>query len=155
MTDSPIETARAFVDAVAWGEHRAVWDLLSTQGRDHVFGVAIGRGMDEEMVAGLRSGTAPPTDEGRFLVDLVNGLRKDLGGVDLIDIELEDGPVTTEGDQGTASPRDDGAGVVTVVQPVADGLAAYGAKGLPLAVLDLEQEAGSWRVGRVVPFHRR
>ena len=37
---SAVETAQAFVDAVVWGEHQKVWDLMGIEARTTVLKVA-------------------------------------------------------------------------------------------------------------------
>ncbi len=93
---TPLETARAFVDAVVWGEHQKVWDLLGIEARTTVLKVASNRGMDEALVARLRDGTASPAERDEFLADLVNGLRADLAGNDLDALEYEEDPQPPE-----------------------------------------------------------
>jgi hypothetical protein len=72
----------AFVEAVVWGEHELVWDLLSPTGRLTVLQVAAEAGLDAAVAARLREGTAATAERGRFLIELVRGLRVDLHEVD-------------------------------------------------------------------------
>lgn len=139
MTDEsgPGESARVFVQAVAWGEHHRVWEMLSTEGRRAVLRVATARGMPEALAARLRDGTADDADRDQFLGDLVNGLRADLQGtdVDALDFEVNDG-------------LEPGAARVVLVVPVPNPLLGAG---LPAASIELRFEDGGWHVDRMVP----
>ena len=134
---SPEETAREFVDAVAWGEHRKVWDLLAVEGRTVVLNVARKRGMDEALVSRLRDGTAADGEREEFLSDLVNGLRADLAGNDLDSLEYEL-------DSAAVEP---GRSRVIVNAPLPPTLGGS----LPVATIDLAAEGGEWRVERLIP----
>ncbi len=134
----PEETARAFVDAVTWGDHRRVWDLLGVEGRTTVLRIAGNRGMDEALVARLRDGTAADAERDEFLADLVNGLRADLAGNDLDALEYEL----------DASPHEPGRARVVVHSPLPAALGGT----LPAASVELSYEAGEWRVERLVPL---
>ncbi|MGI9033130.1 MAG: hypothetical protein ACR2HY_05525 [Acidimicrobiales bacterium] len=135
---APDETARAFVDAVVWGEHRRVWDLLGLEGRTTVLKVAANRGMDEVLVARLRDGMASGAEREEFLADLVNGLRADLAGNDLDALEYEL----------DAAPAEPGRSRVVIQAPLNPLLGGY----LPAASVELSNEAGSWKVERLVPL---
>ena len=134
---SPVATAQAFVDAVAWGEHRRVWDLLSQEGRKNVLRVAVNNGMEEALAARLREGTATDGELDQFLAELVTGLRADLHTVNVDNLEYEMEP----------EPQDPGAARVHLVTPVPRELGA----GLPAGSAELSEENGSWRVDRLVP----
>ena len=136
-TSGPEETARQFVDAVAWGEHRKVWELLAFEGRTTVLGVAKKRGMDEALISRLREGTASDSEREEFLSDLVNGLRADLAGNDLDGLEFALDP----------APAEPGRARVIVNAPLPPTLGGS----LPVATMDLASEDGEWRVERLVP----
>ena len=139
MGDGPEVVGKAFVDAIAWGEHHRVWELLSTGGQGTVLRVGAARGMDEALVARLRAGTAATGEREEFLSDLVNGLRADLAGNDLDAVEAEI-DLTGESDPGTAR--------VLLVAPLP---AVLNLPGLPVATVELRDEAGEWRVERILP----
>ncbi|MDE0805751.1 MAG: hypothetical protein OSA99_20805 [Acidimicrobiales bacterium] len=156
MTDdaSPVvEAARAFVSAVAWGEHERVWSLLSDEGRRTVLRIATRRGMDEGLADRLVSRTADRDERSSFLVDLVNGLRADLGGTDLDHVDFEVGaPAALDGlaaDDGDLEWTN-----VMVVEPPQPGLASLGGVALPVATFSLILDDQGWRVSRVVPQAR-
>ena len=135
---APDDTARAFVDAVIWGDHRRVWDLRGLEGRTTVLRIAGDRGMDEALVARLRDGTAAEGERDEFLSDLVNGLRSDLAGNDLDALEYELDP----------APNEPGRARVVILTPLPLSLGGT----LPAASVELSSEAGEWRVERLVPL---
>ena len=132
-----ISAARVFIEAIAWGEHRRVWDLLGPEGRKTVLRVAVKNGMDEALAARLRSGTAGSAESEEFLGELLNGLRADLAGNDLDTLEYsEDG-------------GHDGETVrVLLTAPVPPLL---GPVGLPVGSVELAELDGQWRVERLTP----
>ena len=135
---APDQTARAFVDAVVWGEHNRVWELLGLEGRTTVLKVAASRGMDEVLVARLRDGTASGPEREEFLTDLVNGLRADLAGNDLDALEYE---LDT-------APAEPGRSRVVIQAPLNPILGGF----LPAASVELSNDAGQWKVERLVPL---
>ncbi len=139
---SPVEAAREFVDAIVWGEHQKVWELMGVEARTTVLKVASNRGMDEALVARLRDGTASPAERDEFLADLVNGLRADLAGNDLDALEYEEDP----------EPPEPGRARVVISVPVAVGFGGN----LPVGSVELATESSTtgeaeWRIERLVP----
>ena len=139
MPASPAEAARTFIQAVAWGEHHVVWEMLSTEAQRVVMGIATGRGMPEALAARLRDGTATEVELDQFRGDLVNGFRADLLGTDVDSLEYEVDEAVFE--PGTAR--------VVLLVPVPDPVLGTG---LPTASIELTQEGpdGEWRVERLV-----
>jgi hypothetical protein len=137
----PQDVAKAFVEAVAWGEHHTVWELLSAEGRTVVLRLGATRGMDQALAARLRDGTAATAEREEFLTDLINGLRADLAGNDLdtLEAELQDDLVG-----GDAS----GTARVLLVSPLPAVLAL---PGLPFASVELTEETDGWRIDRLIP----
>lgn len=138
-TSVEVEAARSFIDAVVWGEHHKVWEMLGTEGRAIVLRVATAQGMDEALAARLREGTAAVSEREEFLADLVNGLRADLVGIDVdhLEYELQEAP-----------PEADRARVIALVPtPVPELLGG----GLPVATIELSHNGEGWRVERIVP----
>lgn len=139
---SALETAQAFVDAIVWGEHMKIWELMGIEARTTVLKVASNRGMDEALVARLRDGTASVAERDEFLADLLNGLRSDLSGNDLDALEYEE----------DAEPPEPGRARVVVSVPVAVGFGGN----LPVASVELATEPSTtgeaeWRIERLVP----
>ncbi len=98
--DDPVACARAFLEAVLWGAHTTVWDLLSKLGRDAVLAVAVDRGLDRVTASRLRQDQCGPADREAFLRELTHGLRRDFRHVDLTQVApstdirtLDDGSV--------------------------------------------------------------
>jgi hypothetical protein len=133
-----LPVAEAFIDAVVWGEHRKVWELIGLEGRTEVLDVATKRGMDEGLAARLRADSAGPAETDEFLADLVNGLRAELAGNDLdhISYELDE-----------AASTDDRAEVTMHVplHPLLGGT-------LPIGTVYLGLEGDQWRVERLIPL---
>lgn len=138
---TPEVVAKEFVEAVAWGEHHKVWDLLSAEGRGLVLKVGAKLGMDDALIARLREGTAVTGEREEFLTDLVNGLRADLAGNDLDNLHAE---LDTEG-LTTDSPEQ---ARVLLVAPLPEVLQL---PGLPAASVEMTREGGQWRVDRMIP----
>lgn len=134
---SALDTAREFVDAVVWGEHRKMWSLLGLEARTTVLKVASDRGMDEGLVARLRDGTASDAERDEFLGDLITGLRSDLAGNDLDALTYEEDP----------EPPEPGRARVVILVPVAMGLGGN----LPVGSVELAIEEAEWRIQRLVP----
>lgn len=128
--------ARSFVEAIAWGEHRRVWELLGPEGRKTVLRVAVKNGMEEALAARLRDGTAGPGETEEFLAELLHGLRADLAGNDLDSLEYS-----------TDDDRSDQVRVV-MTAPVPPLL---GPVGLPVGSIELVRHEGQWLVERLTP----
>ncbi len=135
---SPIDAAREFVDAIVWGEHLKVWELMGVEARTTVLKVAVSRGMDEQLAARLRDGSASGPEREEFLADLVNGLRNDLAGNDLDNLEYE---LDT-------APNQPGKARVVIQTPLNPLLGGY----LPAASVELSDEAGRWKIDRLLPL---
>ncbi|MGH9177442.1 MAG: hypothetical protein ACRD0N_02650 [Acidimicrobiales bacterium] len=135
--DGATETARAFIDAIAWGEHRRVWELLGPDGRRTVLRVAVRNGMDEALAARLRDGTASSGETEEFLGELLAGLRADLAGNELDGLEY--------------GIDDDYEGEMARVLLTAPVPPLLGPVGLPVGSVELAQHDGEWRVERLTP----
>src|SRR5205823_1622867 len=59
--------AQDFIEAVVWGDHAKVWQLLGAEGRTEVLEVATKRGMDEGLAARLGSDSGSPSETNEFL----------------------------------------------------------------------------------------
>lgn len=135
--DDATLAARSFVEAVAWGEHRKVWELLGPEGRKTVLRVAVRNGMDEALAARLRDGTAGAAESEEFLAELLDGLRADLAGNNLDDLEYS---ADTEYAPGQVR--------VVLTAPIPPLL---GPVGLPVGSLELSYLDGAWLVERLTP----
>ncbi|MDQ6838942.1 MAG: hypothetical protein M3137_11580 [Actinomycetota bacterium] len=137
MSSEPLDAARDFVAAIAWGEHRRVWELLAREGRRTVLRVAVARGMAESLAARLGDGTATPTQLDAFLGELVNGLRADLAGTDLDTVGYHDDPVGHDG----------GRAWILLTAPMPPALGGD----VPVGTVEMATEDGCWRVERLSP----
>lgn len=139
MAAPPDEAARTFIQAVAWGEHHVVWEMLSTEAQRVVMGIATGRGMPEALAARLRDGTATDAELDQFRGDLVNGFRADLLGTDVDSLEYEVDDTVLE----------PGKARVVLMVPVPDPVLGLG---LPTASIEMTQEGpdAEWRVERLI-----
>ncbi len=136
--DQATKAAADFIDAVVWGEHHKVWELLAAPGRDEVLEVATKRGMDDALAARLRSGTASPGETNEFLADLVNGLRAELAGNDLDNVTFEVDQARSDSERAT----------VVMHVPLHPNLGGT----LPVGTLELSTEGSAWRVERMIPL---
>lgn len=75
--------AKAFVDAIVWGEHVRVWELFSPEACEHVLRAASRKGLDAVAAERARQDTWSRGEADAFLTALLHGLRVDLSGVDL------------------------------------------------------------------------
>ncbi len=132
-----VETTKMFVDAVTWGDHQRVWELLSAEGQATVLKVAVSHGMDEGSAERLRDGSASAAERNKFLVDLLYGLRNDLQGNDVDDLDYES----------DTDPAEASRARVTVLARIPAELGA----GLPVGSAELSHDGERWRVERLVP----
>lgn len=138
----PAAAAMGFVEAVVWGEHQLVWELLSPTGRLAVLEVAARSGLDVALAARLREGTAEVTERRRFLTDLVRGLRVDLREVDPDQVRClavapsRSGHAALDEEPGAVRSR------VRLEMPAAEGLGGY----LPVGELQMSCHEGRWGV---------
>jgi len=138
MAATPGGAAAAFVQAVVWGDHHLVWEMLSTEAQRTVIQIATSRGMPEPLAARIRDGTATKAELDQFRGDLVNGFRADLLSADIDTLQYEVDEAVFE--PGTAR--------VVLVVPVPDPRLG---RGLPAASVEMRQEAEEWRIERLIP----
>ena len=131
-----LKAAASFIDAVVWGEHHKVWELLGAQGRNEVLEVATKRGMDDALAGRLRSGTGGASETNEFLADLVNGLRGELAGNDLDNVSFELDPANSDSQRAT----------VVMHVPLHPNLGGT----LPIGTLELSNDGTGWRVERMI-----
>lgn len=75
--DTPEYAARRFVEALAWGEHRVVWKMFSSEGRRRIVEIGTAAGLDRVMAERIASDIADETEMDEFLSSLMHGLRAD------------------------------------------------------------------------------
>lgn len=85
---SPATVAARFVEAIAWGEHTVVWELLSSAGRSVAISVALTNGLDRVVAARISDDVADPVEFVEFLRQLLHGIRRDLRSVDVAEIQI-------------------------------------------------------------------
>jgi len=132
--------ADRFIQAIVWGEHRVVWEMLSEAGREHVLEAGSRRGLDPLQAQRIRQGTSPQEESDAFLTGLVHGLRVDFAAVPLDDVRAETPTISK------------GAGSLDVALhcPAAFGEDSWAAGSILLSRVD-----GNWRVDRVNPLVSR
>lgn len=135
--EAAVAAARAFIDAVAWGEHVRVWEMLGEEGRRTVLRVAVDRGMSQALSERLWDTTATAAERDGFLTDLVNGLRADLAGTDLDALMYWSDPAAAE----------PGRAWVVLSAPLP---AILGGE-VPVGTLELSANEGSWLIERIIP----
>lgn len=86
------EAANRFVQAIAWGEHVVVWQMLSEDGRQFVLEAGGRRGLDPLQAERLRQGTSPQDELDSFLTGLLHGLRVDFSAVPLDEVRAVSAP---------------------------------------------------------------
>ena len=128
--------ARRFLDAIMWGEHLVVWEMLSALGREHVLAAGERRGLDPLQAQRIRLGTSPQEERDAFLSGLVHGLRVDFSLVALEDVQPTADVVV----------RDDGVVEVPLECP-----ATFGSDGWAAGTLLLSWHEDVWLVERVMP----
>lgn len=128
--------ARRFLDAIVWGEHLVVWDMLSPVGREHVLAAGERRGLDPMQAQRIRLGTSPLEERDAFLSGLVHGLRVDFALVPLEDVQPTDAVVERAG----------GALEIPLECP-----ASFGATGWAAGTLVVSPHDDTWLVDRVQP----
>lgn len=136
MNDEVGAIARRFLDAIVWGEHLVVWEMLSPTGREHVLAAGERRGLDPMQAQRIRLGTSPPEERDTFLSGLVHGLRVDFALVPLDTVQPTDDVVV----------RQDGAIEVALECP-----ASFGADGWAAGSLVVSRHETTWLVDRVQP----
>ena len=136
MNDDVGQIARRFLDAIVWGEHLVVWEMLSPAGREHVFAAGERRGLDPVQAQRIRLGTSPPDERDAFLSGVVHGLRVDFSMVALEEVEPTDKVLELP----------DGAVEVPLECP-----ANFGSDGWSAGTLVVSRHEGTWLVDRVRP----
>lgn len=91
------DRAAAFLQAIAWGEHTTIWELLSDDGRRAALSVAVDNGLDRVAAGRIHDDLADPAEREEFLRQLVGGLRRDLRSVDLPNLSIDAGTLIETG----------------------------------------------------------
>ena len=136
----PAAVADRFIQAIAWGEHVVVWDMLSEAGREHVLEAGARRGLDPLQAQRIRQGTSPQEELDAFLTGLVHGLRVDFAAVPLGDVRAEE--PTTPADAET-------------VEVALECPASFGEGSWAAGSIELSRFEDTWLVDRVRPLVSR
>ncbi len=140
-----VDIARRFLEAIVWGKHLTVWELLSPDGREVVLEAGARRGLDAVQAARIRQGTSEPEEQDAFLTGLLHGLRVDFSSVELETVaplsdvvELADGRVE-----------------VSLECPASFGSAGWAAGSMVVSEQRSLEGVASWLVDRVNPLVSR
>lgn len=136
--DAAVKVAGDWVDAIVWGDHPKVWELIGVEGRTELLEVATKRGMDEGLASRLSADAASPSETNEFLQDLVNGLRAELAGNDLDNVTFEISPEDS-------TPERAAVKMFVPLQTPWGGT-------LPIGTVYVAKEAADWRVARLIPL---
>jgi len=140
MTAEAITAASHFLEAILWGEHVRVWEMLSPSGREHVLEAGARRGLDPLQAQRIRLGTSPQSEQDAFLTGLLHGLRVDFASVTLEDVRPA----------GTATTNADGSVEIQLECPASFGERAWAAGSVVVSSVD-----DGWRIDRVYPVVSR
>jgi hypothetical protein len=94
--DSPEYAAQRFIESLAWGEHRVVWEMFSSEGRRHIVEIGIAAGLDRVMAERITSDIAEETEMDEFLSSLMHGLRADFENLSSDKLNVEPTDLKTE-----------------------------------------------------------
>ena len=136
----PAAIADRFIQAIVWGEHVVVWEMLSEAGREHVLEAGGRRGLDPLQAQRIRQGTSPQDELDAFLTGLVHGLRVDFAAVPLDDVRAENPAI---------QPKDQ-AVEVSLLCPATFGDERWAAGSIQLSRVD-----ETWLIDRVNPLVSR
>lgn len=140
-----VEVARRFLEAIVWGRHLTVWELLSPDGKDVVLEAGARRGLDAVQAARIRQGTSEPDELDAFLTGLLHGLRVDFSSVELERVApLHD---VTELAAGRCQ--------VTLECPASFGPEGWAAGSMVISEQRSTDGAATWLVDRVNPLVSR
>ena len=139
-SDEPLKAAERFFQALAGGDARGLWDCFGEQARSYVLNIGLERGMEFDLNSRLRQGTATDQEFEEFTGDFLQGVRRDLRGVDIqrVAFESQVEPETTLRVRVTylVTLGEPGVGIATAV---------------PAGSLIMVLENGDWKVERIIP----
>lgn len=135
---TPQVAAAAFLEAMRAGDDLALWELLSAEAQRFVIDRAVRRGLSAEVADSLLADDADPDVFRGFVADVFAGVTKDLEGVRLDRVGLDE------------SHAANGKVTVTLVESFATGPGAP-LPPLPVASLVFAPAGDGWMVERLVP----
>lgn len=130
---SPMDLGRAFLEALRLGDEERLWQLFSEEARLQILALGDRIGVPADVVARMRLGTALPEERTAFLVDVLEGIRRDFSTTDIALLVPE------------PANRDDGKMRVALVQPI-DGAPGFNLPPIPAGWLRLVGGDGTWRI---------
>lgn len=146
MTAHPaVDVARRLLEAIVWGQHLTVWELLSPTGRDLVLEAGSRRGLDAVQAARIRQGTSSTVEQDAFLTGLVRGLRVDFSSVEVEKVS----PV------GEPAEDEDGRYEVVLECPASFGDGGWAAGSMVLSEHRSTEGDTRWLVDRINPLVSR
>jgi len=139
-SDEPLKAAERFFQALAGDDARGLWNCFGDQARAFVLNLGLERGMDFDLNSRLRQGATTDEEFDEFIGDFLQGVRRDLRGVDIqrLAFESQVEPETTMRVRVTylVTLGEPGVGIVTAV---------------PAGSLVMVLEHSDWKVERIVP----
>lgn len=132
--------AERFLRAVDAGDRHAVWDLFSENAQAYVLNRAVDRGMDFDLMSAIRQRTATDEQFESYLEDLLDGLHRDLKGVDVPRLRYE------------AKAAGEPTGHIHVTYLLEMDVAIGDQRpSIPAGSVVMARESGTWKVERLVP----
>ena len=132
--------AERFLAAIDKSDHHAVWEHFSENAQAYVLNRAVDRGMDFDLMSSIRQGTASDEELETYYQELLEGLRRDLRGVDI-------GRLTYE-----AKPEPETTRQVRVVYLLEMDVAIGDQRpSIPAGSVIMAPEDGGWKVERLIP----
>lgn len=134
------ESAERFFTAMDENDLRGFWDLMSSDAKAYVLELALTRGMDFDLNSRLRQGAATDEELDTYLEELLEGIKRDLRGVDFqrLAYEVAVEPGAPDKLRVTYLTRMDAT--LGDVQPT-----------LPAGSLRMIHEDGEWKIERLIP----
>lgn len=135
-----VEAAERFFAAVGEHDLRGFWEMMSDGARAYVLELALDRGMEFDLNSRLRQGTATDEEFDTYLDELLEGIKRDLRGLDLQRLAFE------------AAPEPEVPGKVRVTYSTRmDAMLGDVQPTLPAGSLMMTEEGGEWKVDRLIP----
>lgn len=135
-----LAAAERFFEALANGDGRALWAVMSDDARAYVLNIAVERSMEFDLYSRLRDGTASEEEVDSYLADLLEGIRADLQGVKLDRLAFES----------AAEPESPMRMRVTYLMRM-DATIGGVETAIPAGSLIMVHEDGEWKMDRLVP----
>ncbi|NNF65772.1 MAG: hypothetical protein HKN07_16120 [Acidimicrobiia bacterium] len=128
-----LAAARALLNATRVGDEQRLWQLFSPAAKGRIIDVGEQQGLPADVAGRLRTETASAEEMDAFLVDVLEGIRRDLEWSTLSRLDVE---LMNESEE---------AARVALVEPLAIPLPGT-AGGLPAAWLTLSPIAEIWLI---------